>query len=357
MQPMRISIVLPFPVTKPVGGAKVMYEYANRLSGLGHTVSIFHSINRPFKKSSTPVWFKQILFRLRGVERPGWFPLKPGIKSVIVPAITNKHMPDADIVMCTWWQMTYAISELQESKGKKFNLIQDYETWAGMEDKVKASYSLPVNQIVIAAYLQQIVKEAAGVHALHIPNAVDEKKYFVSTPIASRDPQSVIMLYSREPRKGTAYGLEALEQLHKNYPGLKLILFGVYPAPADLAHWIKYYQKPNDLAALYNSAAVFCSPSLGEGWALPPAEAMACGCAVVCTNIGGHRDYARDNDTALLVAPESITALVKKIGYLFENELERRRIAANALRVMSTEFNWDASAKKLEEAFAHSLKN
>ena len=266
-------------------------------------------------------------------------------------------MPDADIVMCTWWQMTYAISELEHSKGKKFNLIQDFENWAGMEDKLKASYSLPVHQIVIAKYLQQMVKEVSGGEALHIPNAVDEKKYFLSAPIAERDPQSVIMLYSREPRKGTDYGIQALEKLQIFYPGLNVILFGVYPAPAGLPHWMKYYQKPADLATLYNSAAIFCSPSLGEGWALPPAEAMACGCAVVCTNIGGHRDYARDNDTALLVAAESIDAIVEKIGYLFDNNSERKRIAANALRVMSTEFSWHASVKKLEDVFAGSLKN
>ena len=38
---MRISIVLPFPVTKPVGGAKIMYEYANRLAEEGNKIVIY----------------------------------------------------------------------------------------------------------------------------------------------------------------------------------------------------------------------------------------------------------------------------------------------------------------------------
>ncbi len=356
MQPMRISLVLPFPVTKPVGGPKVMYEYANRLHRLGHSVTIFHSIKRPFKKSKTPVWIKQLLFKIRGVERPKWFPLEHGIKSVIVPEITNKYLQDADIIMCTWWQMTYAISELQDSKGKKFNLVQDFENWRGMEDRVKASYSLPVNQIVIAKYLQQLVKEVAGIEAIHIPNAVDEQKFSLSNPIETKAEATVIMLYSREPRKGTKYGMEAMEKLKQVYPDLKLVLFGVYPAPAGLPAWMEYHQKPADLASLYNSAAIFCSASLGEGWALPPAEAMACGCAVVCTDIGGHRDYARDNDTALLVPTENAAAIAEKIGYLIEHQNERERMAANALRIMQTEFNWNTSTQKLEAAYAESLK-
>ena len=46
---LRINIILPFPVTKPVGGAKIMYEYANHFSAKGHRVTVLHSLKRPFK--------------------------------------------------------------------------------------------------------------------------------------------------------------------------------------------------------------------------------------------------------------------------------------------------------------------
>ena len=51
MDKLRINVILPFPATKPVGGAKIMYEYANRLTDRGHEVTIYHSIKRPFKKN------------------------------------------------------------------------------------------------------------------------------------------------------------------------------------------------------------------------------------------------------------------------------------------------------------------
>lgn len=352
---MRITIILPFPVTKPVGGPKIMYEYANRLAVLGHAVTIYHSIKRPFKKSAAPVWIKQLVFMLRGVARPKWFPLLPSIKSVIVPEITDSYIQDADVILSTWWQMTYAIHILSPSKGKKFNLIQDYEVWKGQEDKVINSYFLPVNHLVIARYLQQLVLEKTGKAPIHLPNAIDVEKFFITIPASSRNPASIIMLYSEEPRKGTKFGIEALKKLKENIPSLRVVLFGIYPPPADLPDWMVYHQRPADLPRLYNNAAIFFSPSLGEGWALPPAEAMACGCAVVCTNIGGHADYAIHNKTALLCIPEDVNDMEDKLKTLINNTEKRLSISLEANKLITTEFTWQASVQKLEQCFNEKL--
>ncbi len=354
---MLISIILPFPVTKPVGGAKIMYEYANRLAANGHTVNIFHSIKRPFKKSNTPLWFKRAVFALRGVARPKWFSLNPQINSVIVPSITDQYLPDADIVMSTWWQMTYAVNELSAGKGKKFNLIQDVEIWKGQQDKVKESYSLPIHHIVIAKYLQKLVFETSGKQPLLISNSIDEKYFFVKMPPEQRNAHSIIMLYSEEPRKGTSFGLEALKKVKENFPDLSVIFFGVFSTPEGLPDWITYYQSPGNLLQLYNSSAIFFSPSLGEGWALPPAEAMACGCAVVCTNIGGHRDYAIAGETALLAEPKNVLDMKDKIETLLIDNKKRIKLAYEASRLINTQFSWKISVQKLENCFYDSLKN
>ncbi len=357
MNKLIINIILPFPVTKPVGGAKIMYEYANRLQQNGHTVSIFHSIKRPFKKSNTPLWYKQLVFALRGVGRPKWFKLNKEIKSSIISEITDRYLPNADIVLSTWWQMTYAVAVLSPSKGKKFNLIQDYEIWAGHQDKVEASFSLPVNHLVIARYLQKMVAaKNNGINPVHIPNAIDNKKFFIKTSPASRDPFTVIMLYSEESRKDSATGISALKQLQQEFPRLKVQLFGVYPVPEGLPEFMKYVQKPANLCELYNEAAIFLSPSLGEGWALPPAEAMACGCAVVCTDIGGHHDYAINGSTAILVQPGNTKDMIEKIRSLLKNDQLRVQLAAAGSTLINNTFNWDHSVKLMESCFFNSLK-
>lgn len=357
MDKLRINVILPFPATKPVGGAKIMYEYANRLTDRGHEVTIYHSIKRPFKKSSTPTWFKKLIFTLRGVERPKWFPLKSNIRSLIVPSITDKYVQDADIVISTWWQMTYAVSELSASKGKKFNLIQGHEVWSGQEDAVHASYLLPVQHLVIARYLFDLFKEKTnGIEPKLLPLAISDTEFRIEQTIEGRRKGSIIMLYSDEYWKGSRYGIDALLLAHEKFPGLQVQLFGVPAAPAGLPEWMHYTQKPDNLRELYNQAAIFISPSLREGWALPPAEAMACGCAVVCTRIGGHLDYAVDGHSALLVEKENPGQLAEKILELIGDDDRRKEIAKNGNRLIRQEFSWESSVNRLEDCFRKALE-
>jgi glycosyltransferase involved in cell wall biosynthesis len=348
---LRINIILPFPVTKPVGGAKIMYEYANRLQELGHEVTILHSIKRPYKKSSAPVWFNQLMYALRGVARPKWFSLHKDIRSVIVPEITQQYVPDGDIVFCTWWEMAYMINELPALKGKKINLIQDYEIWTGNADLVDKSFSLPITHAVIAKYLEKLVAEKSGINPVYLPNAIGNDIFYISNPIESRNSLSVIMLYSEEERKGSIYGLEVFKKIREQYPDITVTFFGVYKRPVDLPEWITYIHKPNNLRELYNKHAVFFSPSLAEGWALPPAEAMCCGCAVVCTEIGGHLDYAINNKTALLAKPKNVDEMINQLAvFLLDND-KRVNIATEANKFITQNFTWQKSINILTDTF------
>ncbi len=157
---------------------------------------------------------------------------------------------------------------------------------------------------------------------------------------------------SEVKRKGSQYTVQALELLKQSYPQLQATLFGVYPRPKQLPTWIQYHQRPADLAKIYNDHAVFISASLGEGWALPPAEAMACGCAVVCTDIGGHADYAINEQTALLVPPENAIALANAVQRLFEQAALRIALSAQAEQFIKTHFNWERSVEALLQYYA-----
>jgi len=57
-----------------------------------------------------------------------------------------------------------------------------------------------------------------------------------------------------------------------------------------------------DLPALYTGASVFAFPSLFEGFGLPILEALSCGCPVVASDIGPHREILnqlKDNSEGL----------------------------------------------------------
>lgn len=345
----RINFILPALSTKPGGGTKIMYEYANRFASLGYEVTVIHSIKRPFKKAKTPTWLRYVLQRLR--KKQTWFIFSPKVKIILAKEITDRYVPDADIVISTWWQMAYAVAALSDRKGKKFNFIQDYEIWTGQKEKVHESYSLKVQPIVIAKYLARLVNEIGGVNTIHIPNAIDTTIFNIDVPVKERQPASVIMLYSNEARKASHHGIDALIKVKEKFPSLSVTFFSTFDRPETLPAWILFHQQPSNLAALYNNHAIFVSPSLGEGWALPPAEAMACGCAVICTDIGGHRDYATDHETALLVEPSDSTQLAACLIKLIEDNDLRNKIATKASINISIEFSWTSSVNKMEEAF------
>lgn len=344
-------------MTKPVGGAKIMYEYANHFSARGHQVTVLHSLRRPFKKMKSPIWWKRFVFFLQRAEKPRWFPLSPAVHSCIVDEISEAYVPDGDIIFSTWWQMTHAIASLSPVKGVRVNLVQDYEVWAGQEENLLASYRLPVHHAAIARWLQTLVQKESGRSVKLLPNAIDLERFQLRDSVEQRVPQSVIALYSEEERKGSSLAIAAAKELKQKYPDLQWTFFGVYPRPALLPDWIQYHRRPENLPALYNAHALFVSASNGEGWALPPAEAMACGCAVVCTDIGGHADYALAEKTALLFTPRDAQGLVQQISRLFDDSSFRGELAMKGREYLLQYFNWDHSVSLALEWFTMLQKN
>ena len=104
----------------------------------------------------------------------------------------------------------------------------------------------------------------------------------------------------------------------------------------------------SDLIKLYNSASIYLCSSATEGFALPPAEAMACGCAVATTDCGGNRRYAEHEKTALVSDPDDCASLVNNVLRLLSDEDLRVRIA-QAGRDRISEFTWEESTQRLTE--------
>ena len=84
-----------------------------------------------------------------------------------------------------------------------------------------------------------------------------------------------------------------------------------------------------------------------EAFGLPPLEAMACGTAVVTTDCGGTRDYARHGENCLVVPPSDIEALSQAMRDLLLDEGIRDRLTANALS-LARAWNWERTAIEVE---------
>jgi glycosyltransferase involved in cell wall biosynthesis len=99
---------------------------------------------------------------------------------------------------------------------------------------------------------------------------------------------------------------------------------------------------------LYNGSSIMLSPSQAEGFPLPPAEGAACGCAVVATDIGGHREYLESGVTGLLSAPEDPKALADNLCALLGDDELRVRLAQSVNQFIR-QFTWERSTVLMED--------
>lgn len=354
-QSTKINFILPFKPRRPAGGFRVMYEYANRLAQKGYDIHLIYPLETQFMEYRMPYILRYLSSKIEGFSTSRWFKFDPRIKMSYVPMVEEKYLPDADIVIATWWSTVLEMSKLSPSKGRKINLIQGFENWEGRVDLLYKSYDLPeVTNVVVASYLHDIVRQHTRKPIEIIHNAISKTDFDIDLPIEDRNPNKVTMTYSVQPIKGSQFGLEALLQAKEEIPELEVELFGVCPEPANLPSWVSYHRAPNNLREIYNRNAILLSNSFTEGFPLTPAEGMFCGCALICTDIEGHKEFAMDEDTALLVEVKNVDQMASKIVELVKNSNKRCMLATRGNQYIQR-FVWDNSVDKMARVIQHLL--
>jgi glycosyltransferase involved in cell wall biosynthesis len=113
------------------------------------------------------------------------------------------------------------------------------------------------------------------------------------------------------------------------------------------------YVSEEDLRALYSSCRVAVYPSLYEGFGLPPLEAMACGAAVITSNIQTILETV--GEAARTVSPTDVQGLAGAILELLENEAERSRLARAGMK-RAAEFSWEKTARLTLDVYRETLR-
>lgn len=105
---------------------------------------------------------------------------------------------------------------------------------------------------------------------------------------------------------------------------------------------------PSQLASLYHFSAVFCYPSLYEGFGLPLIEGFACGCPVAASRTSSIPEVA--GDAAELFDPRSSDAIASALDRVLGSPSRSRELVqAGTTRVSS--FTWRAAAEKTLRAY------
>lgn len=107
----------------------------------------------------------------------------------------------------------------------------------------------------------------------------------------------------------------------------------------------------NHMIEFYKKATVFVSSSLYETFGFTIAEAMACKCPVISSDIEAIKDLVIDGVTGLLFRRGDAEDLASKIKFLLWNWQLRERLAQNAYKRIKTTYNWEKVAKQTLQVY------
>jgi len=96
------------------------------------------------------------------------------------------------------------------------------------------------------------------------------------------------------------------------------------------------------LAELYRRCALFCYPSLYEGFGLPVLEAMAAGAAVITSNVSALPEVG--GDAVQYVDPLDVSSIASAMSALLRSPEQRAKFGA-AARERASMFDWQRTAE------------
>ncbi len=305
--------------------------------------------------------------------------------------LSERSIPDADVIVATAWETAQIVNEVNPKKGIKFYFIQHYEVWdiwnddaswdkaekiepdatkicltmhkvvpenknlKKIKEAVDKTYKLPLKKIVISSWLKELIEKEFNENVEGIiVNGVNFDIFYQERTV--KTGKRILMPFRSIAKwKGTEDGLKTFSIVKEKRPQAEFAVYG-NDIHDNVPDWIRKYGRISDdeLRKLYSSSDIFVLSSWIEGCQLPPMEAMACGCAVVATDVGGITDYAIPGKTVLVSPPRKPELIANNIIKLIDDRAEMLRIS-EAGHGFIKQFTWERATCQLETIFALQL--
>ncbi len=354
-RPMKITFVLPQPGLS--GGIRVIAIYADRLKRRGHDVLVVHPPNaRPSLKKRT-----RSVLRGQGWPRiPHLYPSH--LDGLDVPRkildrwrpVVTQDVPDADVVIATWWETAEWVSALPSSKGAKAYFIQHYEIHDDQPiERVKQTWALPFHKIVVAQWLANVARDSYGdADVSLVPNSVD-LELFNAVERGKHSVPAVGFMHACMRWKGADLACEAIRIARESLPQLDCLSFGTQgPTPAHpVPGNTRFTRLPGSstLRGIYAQCDAWIVASRSEGFGLPILESMACRTPVIATPTGAAPELLTKGGGILVEheSPQSIADAILRIANMSGPQWKAMSDCAYAT---ARGYTWDDATGLFEQA-------
>ncbi len=246
-----------------------------------------------------------------------------------------------------------SLAESIKVSGRKPNLSERFMIWAEKTSTRRAlavvTHSESHRKLMAAAYGREDI--AMIPHGINIPEEC--------APPAGK---CVLAIGRMSARKGIETLIEAIPLVLEQAPGASFKIVGTEESHARVRQFRSEHPGLNQveflgvtdaqtLDRLYDSCALYVSPSVYESFGFTFAEAMAHGRPVVGCNVSAVPEIVRNGIDGILVPPNNHEALARAIITLLSEETLLRRMGANGRQRAVAEYSIETAVTRIENYF------
>jgi phosphatidylinositol alpha-mannosyltransferase len=332
----RIGLVCPYSLTIPGGVQGQVLGLARALRGRGHAVRVLGPCDGPPPDAGITPLGRSVPTAANGSVAP--LAPDPSAQLRTIRALRDEdfevvhlHEPIAPGPCMT------ATLFADAPKVGTFHAAGESAGYRVMGWALRRLASRLDHRVAVSPDAMALAQGALGGEYELLFNGIEVER-FSDGPVAPSEGPTVFFLGRHEPRKGLDVLLSALEDLPRD---LRVWVGGDGPQSAELRE--RYGHDPriewlgrisdDERAARMRGCTVYCSPSVrGESFGMVLLEAMASGCALVASDLDGHRNVASDGVDALLAPVGDAAALAKAIRRVLDDDALRRELVAGGRR-------------------------
>ena len=345
-----------------VGGIQTyICNLCNVIKGMGHSPIIYQEADENFVKEVNGVTIKGIMCKKHKKKLSRMCKRDALADDIVIFATESLVIPVKNYSIAIQHGIAWDKPEHMNFGSKRnhfFVILRGLRAFKRVSEISTADEVICVDYNFVNWYRTQVAHQ--DIKLTVIPNFAEITEY----EREKRDTVNIIFARRFFPYRGTRIFVDASKKILSEYKNVRVTVSGSGPDEEYLRRCFKNEDKVNflkfearDSISIHKKHDISIVPTLGsEGTSLSLLEAMAAGCAVVATNVGGMTNIVLNGYNGLLINADS-DSLYDAIKYLIDNEADRNRLAQKGYETVSSAFSYEHWKNNWEKVLNRVLNN